>query len=283
MTLRALNQAQSAYVVFTLSARFFTEFLPAAGRSVTVKLYLKNMVNIFRSTTGVEKVWLQLAVDNECYLRVLQECEYGVQKKFDLAFEEVSSMNAVYSKENCATRIGVEPKLLLESLKNFQTNVELNLISQQQGLTIKNAVEDGSWGPDTDLLKDGQTRTEIKLHADELVSYHVDPRFAAAGISISFLQKEFRALLQLVHEIEHRIDMYIEAGGKPIIFGSAPRRDARASPLHCCRVRNVACQGDGRAPPLAPCAHRWQLLPRVLRRALLLHHCGVWRCVPRGF
>lgn len=140
-------------------------------------------------------------------------------------------MNAVYSKENCATRIGVEPKMLLESLKNFQVNVELTLISQQQGLTIKNAVEDGSWGPDTDLLKDGQTRTEIKLHSDELVSYHVDPRFAAAGISISFLQKEFRALLQLVHEIEHRIDIFIEAGGKPIIFGSAPRRDTEIAPF----------------------------------------------------
>lgn len=146
VALRTLNQAQSAYIHFTLSAGYFLDFMPQQGRSASIKLHLKNMVSIFRSAHGVETVWLQLAVDTECYLRVQLVCKNGVTKMFDLKFEEVrlgftrlsttttparlpasaysssppppppyptpfcpstqvSSMNAVYSKEDCSTRI----------------------------------------------------------------------------------------------------------------------------------------------------------------------------------
>ena len=89
VTLRTINTAQSAYVHFTLGAAFFQDWHPQRGRSVSIKLHLKNMVSIFRSPSGVETVWLQLAVDNECYLRVHLMCKNGVSKMFDLKFEEV--------------------------------------------------------------------------------------------------------------------------------------------------------------------------------------------------
>ena len=89
MALRTLNQAQSAYIYFALSAGYFLDFMPQQGRSASIKLHLKNMVSIFRSAHGVETVWLQLAVDTECYLRVQLVCKNGVNKMFDLKFEEV--------------------------------------------------------------------------------------------------------------------------------------------------------------------------------------------------
>jgi len=89
VALRTINQAQSAYVSFTLSAGYFLDFMPQQGRSASIKLHLKNMVSIFRSASGVESVWLQLAVDTECYLRVQLVCRNGVTKMFDLKFEEV--------------------------------------------------------------------------------------------------------------------------------------------------------------------------------------------------
>ena len=89
MALRTINQAQSAYVHFTLSAGYFLDFMPQQGRSASIKLHLKNMVSIFRSAAPVETVWLQLAVDTECYLRVQLVCKNGVVKMFDLKFEEV--------------------------------------------------------------------------------------------------------------------------------------------------------------------------------------------------
>jgi hypothetical protein len=37
----------------------------APGAAASVKLHLKNVTNIFRSTFGVERVWLQVAVGGE--------------------------------------------------------------------------------------------------------------------------------------------------------------------------------------------------------------------------
>ena len=134
MALRTLNQAQSAYIYFALSAGYFLDFMPQQGRSASIKLPLKNMVSIFRSARGLETVWLQLAMDTECYLRVQLVCKNGVNRMFDLKFEEVrrgftrlsttthrlhacrprhtprpstqvSSMFIVYSKKDCSTRI----------------------------------------------------------------------------------------------------------------------------------------------------------------------------------
>jgi len=51
---------------------------PAPGRGqLSMKVYLKNLVPIFRSVAGVSKVWVQVASGEENYLRVQQECSSG--------------------------------------------------------------------------------------------------------------------------------------------------------------------------------------------------------------
>lgn len=57
---------------------------------LSIRLYMKNVVPIFKSVQGVSKVWVQIASGaDENYLRVQKESTNGLRKKFDLAFEEV--------------------------------------------------------------------------------------------------------------------------------------------------------------------------------------------------
>ena len=59
--------------------------------SLSIKLYLKNVVPIFRSVHGVVRLWVRIANNEaESFMRVEVECASGLKKKFDLAFEEVS-------------------------------------------------------------------------------------------------------------------------------------------------------------------------------------------------
>jgi len=92
VSLRTLNNAQSAFVVCSLKANFFSEFIVEPETNVSVKLHLRNVVSIFKSVQSVDKLWLQLACSgSDNYLRVQQECGNGLRKKFDLAFEEVAA------------------------------------------------------------------------------------------------------------------------------------------------------------------------------------------------
>ena len=91
--MRTLNTAQSAFVVFSLKREFFREYLINPGASSSVKMTLKNVVSIFRSTSSISHVWLQLACSEDAdqtYMRIMLERADGVRKKFDLALKEAS-------------------------------------------------------------------------------------------------------------------------------------------------------------------------------------------------
>ena len=62
----------------------------APGATASVKLHLKNITSIFRSTFGVERVWLQVATGGDgsdgCdpgdgYMRLQLMCASGLRKK----------------------------------------------------------------------------------------------------------------------------------------------------------------------------------------------------------
>lgn len=96
MTLRTLNTAQSAFVVFTLRCDFFRSYTMRAGASASVKLFLRNVVSIFRVTHGVDKAWIQIKTgapegggDDDAYMKIQLECNSGLRKRFDLSFQEV--------------------------------------------------------------------------------------------------------------------------------------------------------------------------------------------------
>ena len=103
-------------------------------------------------------------------------------------------------------------------------------MAEPQCLTIKYEPQGGELDAeaDVDILKSSETRTEMKLSADQIHQYELDARFASTGIRVAFMQKEFRAVLQLVKDIDNRITILIERGGAPIIFGTERKGDSNA-------------------------------------------------------
>ena len=129
IVLRSLNLSQSAFVVFNLKLDFFADFLwnpHDQGRSVSIKLFLKNVVSVFKNVAALEKAWLQLACGGgESYLRIQQFCKNGTRKKFDLAFEEETPLQAVYQRDACAHRVTAEPVLLTNCLGHFLSLIHI--------------------------------------------------------------------------------------------------------------------------------------------------------------
>ena len=94
-------------------------------------------------------------------------------------------MNAVYHKENCSTRIIADALQVLDYLANFPNGHELTLIADADSLTIKYEPQVSELHTDADdILKSGETRTEMKVSAEQLYQYELDQRIAAAGMPL---------------------------------------------------------------------------------------------------
>lgn len=147
LSLHTLNGAQSAFVIFRLDARFFneyhTDFGGAPTKSTSFKLHLRNVLHIFRSIQYVDKIIIQIAsAGPEQYMRVQHECNSGLKKKFDLMFEEVTSMKAVYSRDRCVHHISADPSMLLSCLSNFPAGLaEVTLVAMPEAIVLKNDPE----------------------------------------------------------------------------------------------------------------------------------------------
>ena len=234
VSLRTLNQAQSAFVTFTLKETFFSDFIVEDDVTASVKLHLKNMVSVFRSVQHVDKLWLQLACQGtEQYMRVQHECSNGMRKKFDLALEEVEPMNAVYSKAGCPHRVCADPMTMLSCLSNFPAGLaEVALVAMPDALILKNDVDQVGMTDKVGL------RTEMRVNAADLYRYHLG-QTRAEGLCVSFSLREFRAILQLMKEIEHRCAIFLEGPGQPVIFNSEPRTDLPTAFVFECALATV--------------------------------------------
>ena len=232
VTLRTLNQQQSAFIVFTLQPSFFTKYVMAPGATASVKLHLKNVTSIFRSTANVDRVWLQVTcgggepqnqneqagannsqaaeggndAGGDAFMRVQLRMSSGLRKKFDLAFHEVTSMNALYDRSVCPHYLIADPIMILDCLKNFPASLpELTMVQKPDVLTIKNEVEtqqapppepdaagrSGSVGSDDSRQT---VRTEMHLHNSEMAEYLLGPSAPPSGVSVTFSQKEFKSV-----------------------------------------------------------------------------------------
>ena len=92
----------------------------------------------------------------------------------------------------------------------------------------------------------------MKLSADRIHQYELDARFASTGIRVAFMQKEFRAVLQLVKDIDNRITILIERGGAPIIFGTERKGDSNAHLQMECVLATVVEADPNLSPSPSP-------------------------------
>ena len=264
IVLRSLNLSQSAFVVFNLKLDFFADFLwnpHDQGRSVSIKLFLKNVVSVFKNVAALEKAWLQLACGGgESYLRIQQFCKNGTRKKFDLAFEEETPLQAVYQRDACAHRVTAEPVLLTNCLGHFPPGVsEVTLQLEPTQLVLKNEVDAaGATQDEGQRAEKVAVRTEMQVQAEDLQRYEVGA--GSGGVTVSFSQREFKAVLSLLKELEMLVSIWIEAAARPIIFAAEQRDGAAPAPFAVdCVLATVVDAADdllddmdepfGEAPP----------------------------------
>ena len=201
---------------------------------MSIKLFLKNVVSVFKNVAALEKAWLQLACGGgESYLRIQQFCKNGTRKKFDLAFEEETPLQAVYQRDACAHRVTAEPVLLTNCLGHFPPGVsEVTLQLEPTQLVLKNEVDAaGATQDEGQRAEKVAVRTEMQVQAEDLQRYEVGA--GSGGVTVSFSQREFKAVLSLLKELEMLVSIWIEAAARPIISppSSATARRPRLRPM----------------------------------------------------
>ena len=92
---------------------------------------------VFHNINNAEKCTIKMDEDEHKLIFDLP-CKRGIKKRTQLAFEESEPLQAIYSKEQCGTRIVVTPKQLAENLPNFHSNLEeITIFVSKEGMKIK--------------------------------------------------------------------------------------------------------------------------------------------------
>ena len=234
----------------------------ALGSPGSSKLFLKNVVSVFKNVAALEKAWraARRCGGGESYLRIQQFCKNGTRKKFDLAFEEETPLQAVYQRDACAHRVTAEPVLLTNCLGHFPPGVsEVTLQLEPTQLVLKNEVDAaGATQDEGQRAEKVAVRTEMQVQAEDLQRYEVGA--GSGGVTVSFSQREFKAVLSLLKELEMLVSIWIEAAARPIIFAAEQRDGAAPAPFAVdCVLATVVDAADdllddmdepfGEAPP----------------------------------
>ncbi|KAL6066506.1 Cell cycle checkpoint control protein rad9b [Balamuthia mandrillaris] len=209
LVFRTLNQARSAFVAVTFTMNFFESFSLSADMLTRCKIQLKPCLAVFRSTSTVEKCTMRLD-EAESKLIVHLLCKLGIKKTFKLAFEESETIQAVYSKENCPNKIVSRPRLLLDVVGNFHSNLdEISFIVYEKHLVVKSYV-----GQEKRSGVNKPLHTELTVDSREFEEYMVTGDIG----EITFCLKELKALLSFCEVAGQQIALWFEKGGRPILF-----------------------------------------------------------------
>ena len=144
----------------------------------------------------------------------------GLAKQFDLSYEEVMPLNAMYDVEQCAHRLCADARILLDCVHNLpHTEHELMLSVTPSELIVKNDVDDSA--------AEKSVRTEMSVAPADLQEWSIGA-LATQPLRISFATKEFKAMLHLAESSGTPISAHFDQGGKPLIVaahvGDGPER-----------------------------------------------------------
>ena len=93
-------------------------------------------------------------------------------------------------------------------------------------------------------------RTEMTLPVQDLHSCELHHAALRGGeLPVTFSLREFKAIIFLLREIDHRMVLHIEGTGKPVIFTSETRSDVPCPPPHPTPSLDHTCTLHG---PLHP-------------------------------
>lgn len=153
----------------------------------------------------------------------------GLTKQFDLSYEEVVPVNAMYNLDECAHRLCAEPRLLLGCVNNLpHSEHELMLSVTHSELIVKNDVDDS--------LAESEVRTEMSIAPSDLNEWSIGA-LATNPLRISFATKEFKAMLHFADTMP--ISVHFDFGGRPLILVAHTSDGLERARLECVIATNV--------------------------------------------
>ncbi|XP_022343172.2 cell cycle checkpoint control protein RAD9A-like [Crassostrea virginica] len=218
LALRTVNSSRSAYACFLFSPTFFQHYDDGnpnvssqdSDDGIRCKIAIKSCLTVFKSMSNVEKTVEKCQINlNVQKARLIFKlyCKHGIVKTHNLAFIECETLQAVFSKDMCPNQLTAQPRLLCDTVVNFQANQEeISLIVSPEKITFKNYVDDE---PDPSKV----VHTALNLDPDEFDNCQI-----GVDTNITFCLKEFRAVLAFAEVTAMPLNIKFETAGRPIVL-----------------------------------------------------------------
>ncbi|KAJ3415258.1 cAMP-specific 3',5'-cyclic phosphodiesterase 4D [Chytridiales sp. JEL 0842] len=207
LVLSTVNASRSAFAIFTVWPTFFDSYKLTSNQTVSCKVLLKTITNIFKQKTNIDsiercKIFFQDGPNGD-RLVIQLYCKFGVKKTHKLHFESCEAIHAVYSKQNSDHKLIVSPKVIHEWLGYFSQKLEeVTIRCGKDWVRVKSFSEPAN---ESDILKLG-LQTEITIDPEDFdvfdVQYESD---------VTFSLKDFKAVTQPVAA-------YFNKAGQPVIL-----------------------------------------------------------------
>jgi len=108
----------------------------------------------------------------------------GIKKTYKLTFEECEALQAVYSKDNCPNKLISQPRLLIDIVNNFHSNLdEITFVVTEKMFKVKSYIDDEKKSGPSRVLQTELT-VDPKNFEEYIVGGHVG--------DITFCLKEFK-------------------------------------------------------------------------------------------
>lgn len=243
LVLRTLSDSKSAYAAVTFSQDFFDFYTcqakaadpadedGAASTSVTCKILLKAVHNLFRTLKNVHRLLIAVEAEDqwriEPRLKFLMHCEYGIKKEHRLGMQDCEPLYAVFDDDGVSS-LRSPPKKLMSLLTPFHGGAEVAACMAPSFLSVRSHVPEGRGASRATM------RTEMVISSAEFDSYifqsqatgeeEEEERTPTGGepepLEFVFTLKEARAALGLCEALDTSVQMCVRGGGQPIRFSA---------------------------------------------------------------
>ncbi|GAM23725.1 hypothetical protein SAMD00019534_069000 [Acytostelium subglobosum LB1] len=210
---KACNASKSAYIEITMTESFFESYqVDQTAINARVRLKSKHCNQVFHSLASIAKVALYINY-NEGKANFHLLCNKGIRKAYKLNYEELDMLNPVLN-DDYDVRMTIKPKILLDALSHFTTNIEeISLVLGDDVIIFKTYIGEDN----AKIAPDKTMQTEIKLDTSDFDEYHTDGR-KDNFIDMTFSIKEFKTIMAFCETLGHPLTFYIKQNGNALKF-----------------------------------------------------------------
>jgi hypothetical protein len=282
LTLRCINEGQTAFCSYEFRAPFFDAIAQAAdaaapatdaaapataaaGPPTCCKLPIKSCLAVFRTLRAIERLVISLVAANAEHVVVFcAHCKHGIVKTHKFHYEEVPVIDADFHRDQALHRVRVRPTLLTDAMQHIHGTSQITL-EAKAGVDLRIA----SHHPSSIAAERHILRTHIRIMAQDLDEFVIaDPL-----LSLTFSLPEFSGLLGFCASPGVAVDslvLFMNAPGQPLMLTtSALLRAQHMSNLPLPGEYGLPLQqGDDSQPP--PQGNDQDLVPLLYSVHLVL-------------